>query len=234
MTWHPSTFWTPEKTSELQRLWLLVPHMSFGEIGRALGCTKDSVISKARRIGLKQPTSGDRPITYLDHHKISAMKRQGLSLELMARALNRDPADLAKRMTSRGRLNMAPLPPKAATPKRLPPVKLPSLQALPVQQPAPVARLATGRMPAHFTPHLPADRKPPREMTDIPSIAAPREPANENCRHRCKRPLWGDRQKPTHQYCDAPTRSYADVYCEACKQRLFARHATPRSQEASR
>jgi len=48
------TFWTEERTAHLKRLLdekRLRPDLSFSDIGRALGCSRNSALSKAHRMG---------------------------------------------------------------------------------------------------------------------------------------------------------------------------------------
>ena len=52
--------WTPERVSELQRLW--GTGASAAQIGRALGVTKNAVVGKVHRIGLpSRPVPTRRP-----------------------------------------------------------------------------------------------------------------------------------------------------------------------------
>ena len=80
----------------------------------------------------------------------------------------------------------------------------------------------TGTLPARAGT-LPALARPVAVPT--PRISAPMPPAPERVAlpltAKCRFPLWGDREKPTHKYCDAPAPA-GGSWCDKCWERVAA------------
>jgi GcrA cell cycle regulator len=71
-TWRPRVvFWTPEKIERLRMLW--AAGKSARECGAALGATRNMVIGKVDRLGLKRPERPkvEKPIAERPKHQIS-------------------------------------------------------------------------------------------------------------------------------------------------------------------
>lgn len=103
-------------------------------------------------------------------------------------------------------------------------------------RPAPVKSRALGLAPS--LPPLPSGivpmpRKPPafnfiraatvhRAAPPPRPVVVPREVAPRIMSGKCQFPLWGDHERPTHKFCDAPA-PVGESWCDACRKVVFAR-----------
>jgi len=203
--------WTPEMLAELRRLWHA--GVSGTKIGLTLGMTKNAIIGKARREGLP-PRDGrfaadlaTKPVTdeqretirslWLTHSvpQIRAIMRIGWR-RVIAIA-----ADLG--LPSRAELVIER---NKASPRRGAEV---SGAQLGTPRSRRVAR-TRAVSPAACGGRVPFPPPAPNSPADVPLSALQHRRVFSA---KCKFPLWGDKEAPTHRYCEAlPTMG---CYCEA-------------------
>ena len=113
---------------------------------------------------------------------------------------------------------------------------------------APVQPGRRGNHPGPAAPSIPARAGDPPpggqsgHVTGVsspalpPAVATPRPGVfSTGARRGCVQPMWGDRERPTHVYCEAPVRQRPDGtpcrYCPEHAARNFARRASWEDEE---
>jgi len=204
--------WTPDMLAELHRLWHA--RMSASKIGLALGMTKNAIIGKARREGLpaRAPSFAadlaTKPVTeeqretirslWLTHSvpRIRAITQIGWRRIIAIAAdlgLPSRPELIIERNKESARLRDRPSGARPST-----------------TSPRPRAARTRAVSPAARGSRVPF---PPPGATLPADVPLPALQHRRVFSAKCKFPLWGDKEAPTHRYCEAlPTMG---CYCEA-------------------
>lgn len=207
-TEHADKEWSHEE-SEQARIWLEVEGLSESAVGKRLGRTKNSVSGRKRRQGW---CNGAPP-------KVSA--RTVWTPELRAQALAMAQASPwlssgqiaqhfgVRRQTLHDHLTKAGHVRERA-------VKVNKLPSRP--------RWIEPQLFDDPAAPIPLPRRKAEPMTPI------RLPVQYGLVRTCQRPLWGDYERPTHEYCGAEVvkdqgGNPFGVYCAACRSRLYVRVA---------
>lgn len=98
---------------------------------------------------------------------------------------------------------------------KAPPAPAQTLPALPSM---------TTNPPPPAIPRAPDARPRPSRAfrAPVPPPAPPVVLAAPRLSAKCQFPLWGDHDRPTHKYCDAPV-PLGDSWCVPCRKRVFSR-----------
>jgi GcrA cell cycle regulator len=217
--------WTENAMERLRRQW--ADGIPTAEIGRDLGCGKNAVVGKARRMGLPVRPS---PVKTLDYDALAPemerLKNNGLSVRAIAERLGLDKSTVwsyIKRWSERAA------------------VGLPKLQYF--SKP----NLVDGADNGGFAPNAPvlapsaesgplqaeASEDPPPFLTPGGAGIAggsPRPPVSEarDSVAPGKTCMWVEGERPRWRYCDDPAepgRSYCAAHCAVAYPRLATRRA---------
>lgn len=136
--------WQPAREDELRTLW--AEGASASAIGRALGCSKNAVLGKARRLGLPgRRAQGGKRWTAAEDARLTRMAERGFPRAAMALDIGRSPAVIAKRLAKLFLTRPRPGRPTDHRPRLVlapaPPLSEPMEPPLPIRRPAAIVRL---------------------------------------------------------------------------------------------
>lgn len=81
------TFWTAERTAELTAL--IAEGLSYRTLAETLGCTKNAVIGKAKRLGIIRRVEGPAPRTLHDRMNAEHARMDAVLAECVGRLTGR-------------------------------------------------------------------------------------------------------------------------------------------------
>ena len=216
--------WTPERDAQLRAHW--ASGLSTRRIGDAMGLSKNSIVGRAHRLGLAaRENPASIPVAPITEHQREVVQRMWYS------------AGNAEIMRAAGMGWNRIL--RVAAELELPPRN--AIRAMVARTQA--ARINTPPMRAAFFSRAPFSRAVEAGPSSLPAAnlpgAAPRLPLTQRpvfSSHPCRFPLWGDKERPTHCYCDAPAVAlingrpsrYCVAHYEACYYMPMAEAGMPK------
>lgn len=225
--------WRPEEDARLRALW--ADGLSTNAIAAALGRSKNSVIGRAHRLKLPaRPSPIERKAAaWTIAEAVEALrcgvpaheaaKKAGVSTSTLQRrgweaGVNRDTRDTRKTLPSPGARMIEGA--KQAAVMVAQPLRAAALAAVAAGKTLDEAGRIAGAHPSTVAEWArQAGVKPPAPVRMI-APAEPPAPARPSpapyTRPVCCWPMWGDKEAPTHRYCDAPRavrRGSLSVYC---------------------